>query len=50
MKYSLMACRTSFFLLNKIIFTYADLLSKKACEATKEKKDVVSNWSHLNLF
>ena len=22
---------------------------KKACEATKEKKDVISNWSHLNL-
>ena len=22
---------------------------KKAYEATKEKKDVISNWSHLNL-
>ena len=26
-----------------------DLSPKKACEATKEKKDVVSNWNHLNL-
>ena len=25
------------------------LIAKKACEATKEQKDVVSNWSHLNL-
>ena len=24
-------------------------MPKKACEAIKEKKDVVLNWSHLNL-
>ena len=32
-----------------ITFTCTDLLSKKEFEATKEKKDVISNWSHLNL-
>ena len=45
-----MACKTSLFLLNKFItFTCTDLSPKKAYEATKEKKDVISNWSHLNL-
>ena len=45
-----MACKTSLFLLNKFItFTRTDLSPKKAYEATKEKKDVISNWSHLNL-
>ena len=44
-----MACKTSLFLLNKINFTCTDLSPKKACEATKKKKDVVSNWSHQNL-
>ena len=44
-----MACKTSLFLLNKITFTSTDLSPKKAQEATKEKKDLVSNWSHLNL-
>ena len=44
-----MAFKTSLFLLNKINFTCTDLSPKKACEATKKKKDVVSNWSHLNL-
>ena len=28
-----------------ITFTCTDLSPKKACEATKKKKDVVSNWS-----
>ena len=32
-----------------ITFTCTDLSPKKTCEATKEKKDVISNWSHLNL-
>ena len=32
-----------------ITFTCTDLSPLKACEATKDKKDVVSNWSHLNL-
>ena len=44
-----MACKTSLFLLNEITFTCTDLSPKKPHEATKEKKDVVSNWSHLNL-
>ena len=45
-----MACKTSLFYLRKLItFTCTDLSPKKAYEATKEKKDVVSNWSHLNL-
>ena len=44
-----MACKTSLFLLNKITFTSTNLSPKKAHEAIKEKKDVVSNWSHLNL-
>ena len=45
-----MACKTSLFLLIKLItFTCTDLSPKKAHEATKEKKDVISNWSHLNL-
>ena len=45
-----MACKTSLFLLIKLItFTCTDLSSKKVCEATKEKEDVVSNWPHLNL-
>ena len=32
-----------------ITFTCTDLSPLEACEATKDKKDVVSNWSHLNL-
>ena len=44
-----MACKTSLFLLNKINYFYLHLLLNKAYEATKEKKDVISNWSHLNL-
>ena len=45
-----MACKTSLFLLIKLItFTCTDLSPKKAHEATKEKKDVISNWPHLNL-
>ena len=44
-----MACKTSLFLLNKIIYFYLHLLPNKAYEARKEKKDVISNWSHLNL-
>ena len=45
-----MACKTSLFLLIKLItFTCTDLSPKKAREVTKEKKDVISNWSHLNL-
>ena len=49
-KFSLMACKTSLFLLNKFVtFTCTDLSPKKAYEATKKKKDVISNWSHLNL-
>ena len=45
-----MVRKTSLFLLNKIYYFYCtDLSRKKACEATKEKKDVVSNWPRLNL-
>ena len=44
-----MARKTSLFLLNKIIYFYLHLLPNKAYEATKENKDVISNWSHLNL-
>ena len=36
-------------LIKLITFTYTDLSTKKAHEATKKKKDVISNWSHLNL-
>ena len=44
-----MACKTSLFLLKKLItFACNDLSPKKTCETTKQKKDVVSNWSHLN--
>ena len=32
-----------------ITFTCSDLSPKKVHEATKEKKDVISNWSHLSL-
>ena len=32
-----------------ITFTCTDLSPEKAYEATKEKKVVVSKWSHLNL-
>ena len=32
-----------------ITFTCTDLSPEKVYEAKKEKKDVVSNWSHLNL-
>ena len=49
-KFSLMAGKTSLFLLNKINYFYLHwFIAKKAYEATKEKKDVISNWSHLNL-
>ena len=45
-----MACKTSSYLIKLITFTSCTYLSpKKVCEGTKEKKDVVSNWSHLNL-
>ena len=43
-----MACKTSLFLLNKINYFYLHLLPNIAYEATKEKKDVILNWSHLN--
>ena len=48
-----MTSKTSLFLLNKINYFYLqkkfyeDLLPKKVYEATKEKEDVISNWSHL---
>ena len=32
-----------------ITFTCTDLSPKKGCEATKEKKNVVLNWSQRNL-
>ena len=45
-----MAGKTSLFLLNKINYFYLHwFIAKKAYETTKEKKDVISNWSHLNL-
>ena len=44
-----MVCKASLFLIKLITFPCTDLSPKKACEAAKEKKDVVSNWSHLNL-
>ena len=44
-----MAYKTSLYLIKLITFTCTDLSPKKAYEVTKEKKDVVSNWSHLNL-
>ena len=37
------------YLIKLITFTCTDLSPKKAYEATNEKEDVVSNWSHLNL-
>ena len=37
------------YLIKLITFTCTDLSPKKAYEATKEKEDVISNWSHLNL-
>ena len=43
-----MACKASLFLIKLITFTWTDLSPKKACEATKEKKDGL-NWPHLNL-
>ena len=42
-----MTCKTSSYL--KKLITCTDLSPKKACEAAKDKKDVVSNCSHLNL-
>ena len=49
----LIACKTSLFLLNKInyfyLHWYAFLSPKKSYQAAKEKKDVISNRSHLNL-
>ena len=45
-----MACKESLFLLNKInYFCMHWFIAKKVSEATKEKKDVVLNLSHLNL-
>ena len=45
-----MACKTScYYLIKLITFTCTDLSPKRAYEATKEKKNVVSNWSHLSL-
>ena len=45
-----MACKTSLFLLNKINYFYLHwFIAEKTYEATKEKKDVISNWSHLSL-
>ena len=44
-----MASKVHSYLIKLITFTCTDLLPKKACEATKEKKDAVSNWSYLNL-
>ena len=41
-----MACKVESYLIKLITFTCTDLLPKKACEATKEKKDAVSNWSY----
>ena len=32
-----------------ITFPCTDLPPKKAYEATKENKDLISDWSHLNL-
>ena len=43
-----MICKASLFLIKLITFTCTDLSPKKACEATKEKKDVL-NWPRLNL-
>ena len=37
------------YLIKLITFTCTDLSPKRAYEATKEKKDVISNWSYLNL-
>ena len=37
------------YLIKLITFTCTDLPPLGACEATKDKKDVVSNWSHVNL-
>ena len=49
-KFSLMTCKASLFLLNKTNYFYLHwFIAKKAYEETKEKKDVISNWSHLNL-
>ena len=36
-------------LIKLITFTCSDLSPKKLHEATKEKKDMISNWSHLSL-
>ena len=44
-----MAYKTSLFLIKLITFTCTDLSLKKAHEATKEKKGVILNWSHLNF-
>ena len=45
-----MACKTSLFLLNKINYFYLHwFIAEETYEATKEKKDVISNWSHLSL-
>ena len=45
-----MAYKTSLFLLNKINYFYLHwFIAEKVYEATKVKKDVVLNWSHLNI-
>ena len=44
-----MACKTSLSLLNKINFVYLHWFIAESAWSNKGKKDVVSNWSHLNL-
>ena len=48
-KFLFTACKASSYLIKLITFTCTNLSPKKACEETKENKEVVSNWSHLNL-
>ena len=46
-----MACKqVCSYSIKLISFTCTDLSPKKVCEATKEKKDVVSNWSLTFFF
>ena len=45
-----MTSKTSLFLLNKINYFYLQwFIAEERYEAAKEKKDVISNWSHLSL-
>ena len=48
-KFSLMACKTSFFLLNKINYFYFHWFIAEKSVWNNEEKDVISNWSYLNL-